>query len=163
MPTDPTPDPAPDPASDPATNPAVAFLDLCYDEATALLVEARDYLEGLTGEAADALSPEGALALTGAMTLLTRRLTEAMAWLMLERAIAGGEVALAEARDHAAYTLSDGPDLVADRVPGATAGDAAALPLAARGLLDRSRRLYVRLLGIRKALVAARAAAGPAT
>lgn len=152
-----------DATRDPADDPAVAFLDLCYDEATALLVETRDYLAGLTGGAAEGLSPEAALALTGAMTLLTRRLTEAMAWLMLERAIAGGEVALAEARAHAAYALSDEPDLVADRVPGMLPEAAAALPLAARGLLDRSRRLYVRLVGIRKTLEAARAAAGPAT
>lgn len=128
-------------------SPAAAFLVRCYDETAALLVDARDYLsDRAAAEAAD-LPMAARIQLTQELTVMTRRLTEAMSWLLLRRAVAAGEITADAARTHDSFNLADEPALVEGR--GAAIDE---LPLAARGLIDRSRRLYAQLARLRASL-----------
>ncbi|MGE3933053.1 MAG: DUF1465 family protein [Rhodospirillaceae bacterium] len=131
----------------PADGAAQAFIARCYDETAALLVDARDYLAGPAQGEAQGLSMLVRIQLTQELTTMTRRLTEAMSWLLLRRAIAVGEISAAAARGHDSFDLSDEPALT-----GEEAGRLDALPIAARGLIDRSRRLYAQLSRLKASL-----------
>jgi regulator of CtrA degradation len=136
-----------DDAPSASDGPAQAFIAHCYDETAALLVDARDYLAGKASADAADLSMPVRIQLTQELTTMTRRLTEAMSWLLLRRAIASGELSLDEARRHDSFELSAEPALTGD-----DAGRLDALPLAARGLIDRSRRLYAQLSRLKASL-----------
>lgn len=115
-----------------------AFIDKAYQEASDLLVEARDYVAGLASDPAEqALAPADRLRLTAELSRVTRRLTEAMAWLLVQKAVAAGEISSAEAAETEAAALPEGG--LGDVDPTQDLGN---LPFAARGLVDRSRRLY---------------------
>ena len=130
-----------------------AFIDKAYQEASDLLVEARDYVAGRSSEPADqAPAPADRLRLTQALSRVTRQLTEVMAWLLVQKAVAAGEITAAEAAETEAAVLPAGGLGEVDPTQ-----DIATLPLAARGLIDRSRRHYaevVRLDSGRRAAVA---------
>ncbi len=114
-----------------------AFIDKAYQEAGDLLVEVRDYVAGQSPAADQAPSPADRLRLTQALSRVTRRLTEAMAWLLVQKAVAAGEITAAEAAETDAAVLP--ADGLGEVDPTQDTGN---LPLAARGLIDRSRRLY---------------------
>ena len=118
--------------------PLAAFIDKAYQEASDLLVEARDYVAGRSSAPADqALSPADRLRLTQALSRVTRQLTEVMAWLLVQKAVAAGQITAAEAVETDAAVLPAG-----DLGEVGPTQDIGNLPLAARGLIDRSRRLY---------------------
>ena len=74
------------------------FVDRTYEEAKALLVEARDYMQ--YGEPADraVMAPLDSLKMIGEGLRLTTRLTEVMAWSLTQKAVQAGEIS----RDQAA-------------------------------------------------------------
>lgn len=115
-----------------------AFIDKAYQEASDLLVEARDYVAGRLSESAvQALASADRLRLTAELSRVTRRLTEVMAWLLVQKAVAAGEITAAAAAGTEAAALPAGGLGEVDPTQ-----DIGNLPLAARGLIDRSRRLY---------------------
>jgi hypothetical protein len=124
-----------------------AFVERAYEEACALLVDARDYIAGASAEDGKGLAPGDRLRLTLEMSRLTRRLTEVTAWLMLQKGVAAGEITRDRAATTAAAQMADGD-------PGAASDDAALLrlPLVARGLIDRARRLHAHVAGLRASL-----------
>jgi regulator of CtrA degradation len=118
-----------------------AFIDRAYQDARELLVEMRDYVteqSSLANAAADkAADPAERLLLTQVLSRATRQLTEVTAWLMVQKAVAAGEITAAEAAETEAAALP------ADDLEERDSSDRnAVLPLAARGMIDRSQRLY---------------------
>ena len=114
-----------------------AFIDRAYRDAGDLLVDMRDYITEQSSSADKAADPAERLLLTQALTRVTRQLTEVMAWLMVQKAVAAGEIIAAEAAETEAAALP------ADDLGERDSSDRnALLPLAARGMIDRSQRLY---------------------
>ena len=116
-----------------------AFFNKTYEEALALMVEAKEYLEGRENDDGGLLLDLDRLRLSREAMRVTARLTQIMAWLFAQKAVFAGELTLAEAAREP-YTLSgqevcvpDGPD------------DGSGLPAKMVDLLDRSHRLYVRV------------------
>jgi regulator of CtrA degradation len=68
------------------------FIDRTYEEAKALLVEARDYMQ--YGDQADraGMAPLDSLKMIGEGLRLTTRLTEVMAWSLTQKAVQAGEI-----------------------------------------------------------------------
>lgn len=117
----------------------ITFFDRTYDEAFALLVEARDYLTERQQQVTDQLSPQHQL-IAGCETMrLTSRLVQVMAWLMVQRAVHAGEIDPAEA--DAPQRRLGGHDVCAEPGP----WDMSGLPRRLRVLLDRSHALYNRV------------------
>ncbi len=112
------------------------FLEKAYREVLGLLVEVRDYVAGPSKQDGAALPPQDRAMLAHELTKVTRRLTDAMAWLLLQKAVAAGEITAAEAAESEAAALPAGG--LGDADPTRDVGN---LPLAARGLIDRSRRI----------------------
>ena len=130
-----------------------AFVEQAYDDACTLLVAVRDYLSGPADADGRALAPAARMRLTYELSRITRRLTEATAWLMLQKAVAAGELGRDEAARAAAGRLA--LETEADEI--AEDGTLAELPLAARGLIDRTRRLWARVCQIESSLGAGEA------
>ena len=135
------------------------FLEKAYREVFGLLVEVRDYVAGPSKEDGAALLPQDRAMLVHELTKITRRLTDAMAWLLLQKAVAAEEFATEEAARYAAGKLSlqavaeDGADgAVAED---GTGGDLGMLPLVARGQIDRSRRIFADVKRLEASLRAA--------
>ncbi|MCZ6447809.1 MAG: DUF1465 family protein [Alphaproteobacteria bacterium] len=116
-----------------------AFFSKTYDEATGLLMEARDYLA--TEEHVDraGLGLGDRLRLTCETIRLTARLTHIMAWLLARRAVFAGELTPVEATCPP-YLLARNETL-ADGDPTAYEN----LPEILSELMDRSHRLYIRV------------------
>lgn len=117
----------------------ITFFDRTYEEAFALLVEARDYLADRQQQATDQLTPQHQL-IAGCETMrLTSRLVQVMAWLMVQRAVHAGEIDPVEA--DAPQRRLGGHDVCAEPGP----WDVSGLPRRLRLLLDRSHALYNRV------------------
>ena len=119
----------------------VAFFDTTFQEALDLTKEARDYLTDRQRCQAleDATSgPESLVANCEAMRV-TSRLTQVMAWLMVQKSVHAGEMTRMEARDPR-YRLA-GQDVCKDD-SAAQAGD---LERGLQSLLARSLSLYERV------------------
>lgn len=126
------------PDSDSIVEP-IAFFDRTYEEALQLTREARDYIAGARAARAGDASPDARLAASCEEMRLTARMTQVMAWLMVQRAVHEGEVSRAEAAAEA-NRLSGQEACLAD--PVVTEQD---LPERLVDLLDRSRHLYERV------------------
>ena len=74
-----------------------AFLEKAYKDTYDLLVAVRDYVAAEATDAAAALEPQQRLQLTYELSRITRRLTDIMAWLLIRKAVAAGEVTEQEA------------------------------------------------------------------
>lgn len=119
------------------------FLDKAYDEAFALLVELRDFLAERNKIVASELPAVDRLLLTQELTRLTRRLTEIMPWLLLQKAVDAGEVSEVEALRQAAANLPDDDS-------GDTPSQALrSLPSPVRGMIGRARRLHGEVIQLR--------------
>ncbi|MBF0561054.1 MAG: DUF1465 family protein [Alphaproteobacteria bacterium] len=120
----------------PAASP---FFDKTYKETMSLLVEARNYVAFVEWRERQKLPIPGQLILSCESLRITSRLTQVMAWLLLQRAVQNGELSLEEA-------CGDEHRLGGDRVclESNPAADKA-LPDGIRSLLDRSRSLYCRV------------------
>ncbi|PHQ72282.1 MAG: hypothetical protein COB93_00870 [Sneathiella sp.] len=122
------------------TPPATIFFSRTYDEALALVHEARSYLAGPGQEKVKDLSTGSSFEYATQSLRLTTRLTETMSWLMFQRALQAGEITAEEAQAedcHIQYFDVCLPD----------EGDAAAvdLPEGLISLLERSESLYRRI------------------
>ena len=116
-----------------------AILTRTYDEALSLLVETRNYLSFRQAVDAVRIQPLDRLKLVREAFRLTSRLTQVLAWLMLRRAVAEGEIADDEAR--APERRLAGHDVCLARAD--DLGDW--LPEGMSVLLERSRTLYERV------------------
>lgn len=116
-----------------------AFFRRTYDETLDLVVEARNYMayvERRERERADAVD---GLRLSCEAMRVTSRLTQVMAWLMLQRAVHEGEIDAGEALAEA-NRLSGGEVCLDESFSAHQA-----IPGGLRSLLDRSFRLYTRV------------------
>ncbi len=116
-----------------------AFFNKTYEEALALMVEAKEYLEWHERDDGGLLLDLDRLRLSREAMRVTARLTEIMAWLFVQKAVVVGELTRAEAAREP-YTLS-GQEVCAPDDPDHGHG----LPAKMVDLLDRSHRLYVRV------------------
>lgn len=116
-----------------------AFFNRTYDEAMALLVEARNYIA--YQEASDQRGRPAAVRLQISYESLrvTSRLTQVMAWLLAQKAVHAGELTLQQIATEE-YALSGG-DVCTDP----SGPDNEELPNGLRSLLDRSHKLYMRV------------------
>lgn len=115
------------------------FIDRTFEEALELLEEIRSYI--LYEERADRmdLPPAARVRQSLEATRMTARLTNVMAWLLLQKAAAAGEVDDAErAKDE---NRLGGREACMDD----DASDDEALPERMRDLLAKSQRMYVRV------------------
>jgi len=121
------------------TSAATAFFGKTYDEAFALLVEARNYVAYEEGSDRAGLGLIHRLAMTCETTRMTARITHIMSWLLFQKAVHAGEIGRAPAdRDQCRLgghrvCMGDDPHWYE------------ALPPRLRSLLERSRKLYVRV------------------
>ncbi len=115
-----------------------AFFDKTYEEALALLVEARNYIAYQETADLQPLDPETRLLATQETMRVTCRLTQSMAWLLGQRAVQTGEITTIEAL--ADYAVGGQDVCLEDR----WAGDER-LPPAICALLDRTLSLYQRV------------------
>jgi regulator of CtrA degradation len=116
---------------------ATEFFGKTYGEAMSLLVEARDYLAHREPIDRGALVMEERLRFCSETMRLTSRLTQIMAWLMAQRAVYEGEIPPERALE--------GHDALAALEICMRDGAAAQLPQRLSSLLERSRRLYIRV------------------
>ena len=114
-----------------------AFIERAYRETYDLLVDVRDYVDNAPAAGSSELETEDKLQLSYELSRVTRRLTNVMAWLMLQKAVIAGEMTEAEAAADPAANMDFQPDDGKPEDPVAQAR----LPIAARGLFDRGRRL----------------------
>lgn len=120
-----------------------AFVQRAYDDTYALLLAMRDYLSGQSSEDSDQLEPNERMRLSLELSRVTRQITEIMAWLMVQKAVAAGEITADEGARQAAgqLTLADDDDTEYDAENNTEMEELDKLPLAARGLIDRARRI----------------------
>ncbi|MZR32175.1 DUF1465 family protein [Sneathiella litorea] len=117
------------------------FFTRTYDETLDLVKEARSYLDGPGQAVARTMSAEASFGYAAETLRLTTRLTESMSWLLFQRALQEGEITLEESQEdechlqHMDVCLADEPSC-----------DLNLLPEELRSLLDRSERLYQRLV-----------------
>jgi regulator of CtrA degradation len=119
------------------------FLDKAYDDGFALLIEVRDFLKDEKAAIDAALAPNERVLLTEELTRMTRRLTDVMAWLLLRRSVAAGDISHRESLSHAATRLGDDP-------PDEPVAAHRRLPLNVRGMIGRTRRLYGDVLKLKE-------------
>jgi regulator of CtrA degradation len=116
-----------------------AFFRRTYDETMGLLIEARNYV--LVGELRHlrAMPPGDQLLLCCETMRLTARLTHVMAWLLAQRAVHAGEITLEDAASEP-YALGGRTTCLTENAGIDRVGDDWL-----NALLDRSKRLYVRV------------------
>ena len=117
----------------------VAFFDANYEEAMALAEETRDYLARHQASERERAEPLDRMAVSCAALKVTSRLTQVMAWLLVQKAVQAGEMSRAGAAGQD-YRLSGqevclSPRPLADRE----------LPSVFADIYDRSRKLYERV------------------
>ena len=116
-----------------------AFFNKTYEEALALMVEAKEYIEWHEKADGGLLLDLDRLRLSREAMRVTARLTQIMAWLFAQKAVFVGELTLAEAACEP-YTLSGQEVCVPD-----DSDHGRGLPAKMVDLLDRSYRLYIRV------------------
>ena len=110
-----------------------------FKEGMVLVEETAAYLDGPGRAVSKRLDRLGALAYAGESMRLTTRLMQVASWLLVQRAVRDGEMALSEAAsDKYRFSDRDRSDL-----PGFNG--AAALPDALKGLMARCEMLYERV------------------
>ena len=118
---------------------SVAFFDRTYEEALSLAREARDYFAQQEPADRNAISPFDQLWESCEAMRLTARLTQTIAWLLVQKAVHAGELTRDEAKD---------PErrLSGQAICGSIlANEEVSLPPRLRDLLERSRSLYARI------------------
>jgi regulator of CtrA degradation len=117
-----------------------AFFSKTYDETMGLLVEVRNYVaQDQKRDRAELAPSVGALLCCEALRV-TARLTQVMAWLLAQKAIHAGELSAAQ------VVAQNGPLAEIAICMAEEAGEEHGfLPQYFRDLLDRSRRLYLRV------------------
>ena len=118
-----------------------------YDETVDLMVEAKNYLSYSDGAERGRVDAISGLRLSCEAMRVTSRLTQVMAWLMMQRAVQEGEITADEAL--ADQNRLSGEDVCLD----ISFGQDNALPRGLRSLLDRSFHLYVRISRIEEQIL----------
>ncbi len=113
------------------------FFSRTYDEAFDLLLEARDYLAYREPIDRQAIDIGDRLVVNCEAMRLTSRLTQIMAWLLVQRAVVAGEITPSEAA--AERNRLAGQSVCRAR------NAAARIPPSLQSLLDRSYSLYTRV------------------
>ncbi len=129
------------------SGPMTAFIEEAYQDTLSLMTELRDFLAEVQAAPEDPNAdrpPDVRARIVKEISSITRNLTEAMAWLLLQKAAGAGEITPEEAETRADGLLAQ---VDADRI---AAADGAELPLEIRGYMDRSRRLYDQVLSLRE-------------
>jgi len=117
----------------------VAYFDSTFDEALALTRQARDYLAYQEKADLANLSPVGRMAASCESMRMTARMTQVIAWLLVQKAVHAGELTREEAAG-AKYRLA-GQGICEDVEPLA----AEPLPERLNELLARSHQMYQRV------------------
>lgn len=121
------------------TSAPVTFFDSTYDEAMALTREARDYLMHHNRVERAKLTPEAQMWASCETMRVTARLTQVMAWLLVQKAVHAGEITRIEAAEPkhrlAGKEICDVTGCI-DMIP---------LQPGLMQLLERSHRLYQRV------------------
>ena len=116
--------------------------DKVFKEGMGLVEETANYLDGPGRSDSKALDRAGAIAYATESMRLTTRLMQLASWLLLQRAIASGEVNPDDAtRQKSRVSLSDIGE--GSPIPGAET-----LPDGLRSLVDRSLRLHERIIAL---------------
>ncbi len=115
------------------------FFNGPYDETMSLLIEARNYIAYHEAVDSRRLQPQVRLQVSYESMRVTSRLTQAMAWLLAQKAVHAGELTIAQAASDD-YALSGGDICIDPSGP-----DNEDLPAGLRSLLDRSHKLYARV------------------
>jgi hypothetical protein len=127
--------------------PLSAFVEDAYQDTLSLMTELRDFLVEVQAAPEDAEASEATKVrarIVRKISAITRNLTEAMAWLLLQKAAVAGEITPEEAETRVDGSLIPGD---AARI---AATNGAELPLEIRGYMDRSRRLYDQVICLRE-------------
>lgn len=119
-----------------------------YDETLDLIVEARNYMVHLRPTSRRLRGTGESLRLSCEALRVTSRLTQVMAWLMLQRAVQDGEITATEACAEE-YRLS-GQSVCLDE----SAEEDHNIPAGLRSLLNRSLSLYQRISRLEEMVVA---------
>jgi len=72
------------------SGPLTAFIEEPYQDTLSLMTELRDYLSDVQDTADSESDSETRARIVREISSMTRQLTEAMAWLLLQKAAAGG-------------------------------------------------------------------------
>lgn len=126
------------------------FFRRTYHETMDLMIEARNYMAFVERREREQASVNTGLRMSCEAMRVTSRLTQVMAWLMMQRAVEEGEITsdLALADEN---RLS-GQDVCADESHLADE----ALPGGLRSLMDRSYRLYMRVARLEEQMLEGR-------
>jgi regulator of CtrA degradation len=116
------------------------FINRTFDETMQLLEEARDYSILDWKEEVRGLPNDKSMRVTSERMRLTARLSEIMAWVMVQKAVADGEMTAEQAQSHE-YHLSAHDVCLADN-----RDKPDACPERLGVMLDRSRDLYSRVI-----------------
>lgn len=118
-----------------------------YDETLDLMVEARNYIAYVERRERQLVGAMNGLRMSCEAMRVTSRLTQVMAWLMMQRAVHDGEMTPGEALAEA--NRLSGADVCLDD---SFSGDIA-LPRGLRSLLERSFSLYQRIARLEDRMV----------
>ena len=118
---------------------SVAFFNRTYEEAVALAREARDYFAREAPNDRSGLSPFDQLSESCETMRITARLTQVIAWLLVQKAVHAGELTREDA-------CAPERRLSGQEICGAVMdNDQVTLPPRLSDLLERSRQLYQRI------------------
>ena len=127
--------------------PQVSVFNRTYDETVDLMVEAKNYLSHVDAAERRRLDSSSGLRLSCEALRVTSRLTQVMAWLMMQRAVQEGEITVDDAL--AEPNRLSNEDVCLNVVP----SQDPVIPKGLRSLLDRSLRLYVRVSRIEEQIL----------
>lgn len=116
-----------------------AFFGRTFEEALALVIEARDYVAGRLAFDRETVGIADQLVCDCETLRLTSRLTHVMAWLLIQRAVHAGEIPVEDAQTETNRLGGQSVCLVDDE---AITGR---LPKRLQTLMARSHNLYVRV------------------
>ena len=120
------------------------FIRRIYDETVALLVESRNYMAYVSPRERNRTGGINVLWISCEEMLITSRLTQVMAWLLVRRAVQEGELPPEQAT--AEVLRISCADVCLD----VSGGDDENLPAGLRSLLERSHRLYERAVRLER-------------
>lgn len=124
-----------------------AYFRRTYDETMDLMVEARNYMAYVERRERERAGAVAGLRISCEAMRVTSRLTQVMAWLMMQRAVHDGEIAAEDAL--AEVNRLSGEEVCLDQ---SFATDAV-LPNGLRSLLDRSLSLYQRVARLEQQMI----------
>lgn len=124
-----------------------AYFRRTYDETMDLMVEARNYMAYVERRERERAPAATGLRMSCEAMRVTSRLTQVMAWLMMQRAVHEGELGLEQAL--AEDNRLSGADVCLDD----RFSSDASLPNGLRSLLDRSFKLYQRVARLEEQMI----------